>query len=212
MSILSHIWSTLEADTSAWRLHAFESRSNLTAKGFPAVINTYLLLVASIAGVHLPHIARKPSRFSAGNRSSHVADLWWPQKVHLFSAEQARIRSAPCAALSINMSLSIFWPEFEAKLPDLFITEASNCQVEIIEIVSSSNFSPPHAVKGERIESDGKRNLVERISSVEELDTVLHVRGHTSKATFVFSNSNNLIIHRENYSRVLQGYCRRLFQ
>jgi hypothetical protein len=108
--------------------------------------------------------------------------------------------------------LEHFWPEFEAKLPDLFITEASNCEVEIIEIVSSSNFSPPRAVKGERIGSEGEGNLVERISSVEELDTVLHVRGLTSKAKFVFSNSNNLIIHSENYCRVLQGYCRRLFQ
>jgi hypothetical protein len=82
--------------------------------------------------------------------------------------------------------LEHFWPEFEAKLPDLFITEASNCNVEIIEIVSSSNSSPTRAVKGERIESDGEENLVERISSVEELDTVLHVRGLTSKATFAF--------------------------
>lgn len=84
--------------------------------------------------------------------------------------------------------LEHFWPEFESKLPDLFITETSKCKVKIIEIISSSDSSPQRAVTGESIESDDEGDLVELISSVEELGRVLHVRVLTPKAMFVFSS------------------------
>jgi len=68
------------------------------------------------------------------------------------------------------------WAEFEAKLPDLFITEADNCKVEIVEIISPSGSSPQRqAITGEYIESGEKGNVSKWASTVEELNIILTV-------------------------------------
>jgi hypothetical protein len=90
--------------------------------------------------------------------------------------------------------LGHFWLEFEAKLPDLFITEAVDCQVEIVEIVSSSESSlPQQMVTRERIESGDEGDVIKWISTIKELEMVLDVRYLTLNATIIFSDyTNNL--------------------
>jgi hypothetical protein len=66
------------------------------------------------------------------------------------------------------------WAEFEAKLPDLFVTEADNCKVEIAEITSPSKSSPQRqAITGEYIKSGDKGNVSKWASTVEELNVTL---------------------------------------
>lgn len=115
---------------------------------------------------------------------------------------------SPLRSIIDEHELEPFWSEFEAIIPNLFITEASNCKVEIIEI-ASSNFSPSQQiVTEERIQPENNRNSIERVSSIEELNIILQVCYFTSKVVFISFNKNNLIHYSENYSLALQGYCR----
>lgn len=80
--------------------------------------------------------------------------------------------------------LEYFWPEFEAKLPELFVTDTTDCKVEIVEVTPPLNYSSSwQSLAGECSEFDDKENLIECISA-KELDTALHVRCVVSKLTF----------------------------
>lgn len=75
--------------------------------------------------------------------------------------------------------LEYFWPEFEAKLSDLFLTNATDCKVEIVEVVPPPNISSRQSLARGCGESDDRENLIE-CASAKELNTALHVRSVAS--------------------------------
>jgi len=98
------------------------------------------------------------------------------------------------------------WAEFEAKLPNLFVTEADNCKVEIVEIISPSESSPQRqAITGEYIESDDKGNVSKWASTVEELNIILTVYHPPLIIALLFSNLG--MTCSKSYCLTLQGCC-----
>jgi hypothetical protein len=72
--------------------------------------------------------------------------------------------------------LEHIWADFEAKIPDLFITEAGNCKIEIVETTASSKFLSPEAIAEGYSNPNDKGNVVKCASTVEELDIILNVQ------------------------------------
>ena len=97
------------------------------------------------------------------------------------------------------------WAEFEAKLSNLFVTEADNCKVEIVEIISPSESSPQQqAITGEFIESDDTGNVSKWASTVEELN-ILTVYHPPLIIALLFANRS--MTYSKSYCLTLQGCC-----
>ncbi|OTB07423.1 hypothetical protein M426DRAFT_8796 [Hypoxylon sp. CI-4A] len=84
--------------------------------------------------------------------------------------------------------LEPFWPDFEAKIPDLFATEPTNCKVEVLNI--SPKYTSSSAEEGEGI-GIGSVKLTEGVSDVEELDNALNQSFTPGASTIVILNRFN---------------------
>lgn len=67
----------------------------------------------------------------------------------------------------------LLWSDFEAMLPDLFVTEPTNCKAEVLDIIPPCNTDTSLSVEEELIGSVADKNIAEGVSDVEELDDVL---------------------------------------
>lgn len=69
--------------------------------------------------------------------------------------------------------LDTYWPDFELKILDLFITADTDCEVELVEFLSSAASSPPEqaTVRG----SGNEGGTQKRVITAGELERVLHV-------------------------------------
>lgn len=101
------------------------------------------------------------------------------------------------------------WTEFEAKLPDLFVTEASICKVEVVEIIP---LSTQQVVSGDGDESTDEGNVVEWASTIDELNLILDVCNSISKVAPTFTDYRVSMIYSEIYRPVLRAYCERPLQ
>lgn len=76
-----------------------------------------------------------------------------------------------------EQGLEYIWTELEAKLSNLFITQDSNCRLEIVEIIRPSHYSPTlPTTTGESGESGSEANVQEwAASTADELNVALAV-------------------------------------
>ncbi|KAI1497173.1 hypothetical protein F5X99DRAFT_413332 [Biscogniauxia marginata] len=105
----------------------------------------------------------------------------------------------------------LLWSDFEAKLPDLFVTEPINCKAEVVDIIHTCGDDISSPPQEERIGSICDRNSAEGVSDVKGLANALN-RNLPPRSSRV------IILHRFNsWSRInasidifreICAYCR----